>query len=244
VKANITMVTSGKGGAGKSTSAACLSAALAGLGKKVLLIELDMGLRGLDILLQVQNKVIYDIMDLFAGRCDTEQAVIPVEFIPGLFLLSASVNPETSFSNEDFSRLCQSFSLGYDHILIDTPAGLGKGFLSAAEAADAALLVVTPDPVCVRDAAFVSVMLEKAGMAKQRLLINRVSSDFAKNKVVPDLDSVIDLVGVQLIGVIPESRHIYGLCLRGGLLPSDSSAAKAFRATALRLCGQEADLVI
>ena len=237
------LVTSGKGGVGKSSSCVFLGYSLASQGKRVLIVELDAGLRGLDIMLGVENKTVYDMGDILLGRCDPYDAVVSSDYQRGLSLLPTPTDHWEELQQGDILWLIQAIADYYDYILMDSPAGFGKGFRIGAAAAELALLVVTPDPVCVRDGYLASVALEQRGVKGQRLLINRVRQQYVKSEL-PDLDTVIDQTGVQLIGVVPEDIWVMKAAARGVPLPSGSKALPAYQNIAKRLLGQYCPLAV
>ncbi len=240
----VTMVTSGKGGVGKSGSCVMLGAALSRLGKKVLIIELDSGLRSLDIMMGLDDCVTYDICDVLVGRCEPIKAIFQYEYAPSLYLMPATSHLEADISADDISRLCRGLAGYFDCVLLDTPAGIGTAFDAAAKCADAAVIVVTPDPISVRDGAVVSDMLYNLGLNDMRLIINRVKPDAVKHKVVSDFDSVIDTVQVQLIGVVPEDYEFSRAMSKGAPLSEKNDVYRVYERIAKRLCGKYVKLLI
>lgn len=240
--ASVTVITSGKGGVGKSTVAAGLSAALCSRGKRVLLIDGDAGLGSLDIMLGVTERRVFDIADIVSGAADPDKAVYPCSFRPGLFLLPAPAAEEDVVSPDVMRQLVTALSRYYDHVIIDSPAGLGQGFLSAAAAARRALIVATPDPVSLHGAAQARLRLKEIGLTQQRLIVNRFSgSDFRKQGFYRDMDAVIDTAGVRLIAVIPEDRSLAAAaCSR--LPPRNSAGAMALDRLAARMEGEQVPL--
>lgn len=235
-------VTSGKGGCGKSTICVLLGDALAREGKRVLLLETDAGLRALDLLLGVPDRAVFDLADLLCGRCRLEQAAVPSAFNPRLLVIPAPYDHRFLPDPKAFAALVDRLRQGFDFLFIDTPAGLGSMLSAVAGACDCALLAVTPDPVCVRDAARVSSVLD--GLIPMRLIINRIPAR-RRSLAVPDLDFVIDQTGVQLLGVVPEDPDIYACTCAGTALPADNRCGRrAFENIAGRLLGREVDLLL
>lgn len=238
----ITVVTSGKGGAGKSTVSAGLGHALAAAGASVLLIDGDAGLRGLDLMLGVGQDIVFDLSDIFAGNCEPIRAVYPSGFTPKLSLLPAPVRLEDLCSPNDLRRLCRGFSRHYDFVFIDCPAGTGRGFEAAVTAAESALVVTTPDMICARDAGVVGDLLAERDMAA-RLIINRLRVTPVLQGKMPDLDQIIDTAALQLIGVIPEDEQLAIAGANGQPLPERGVAISCFRNIARRFCGDDVPLM-
>ena len=241
----VTVITSGKGGVGKSTISAGLGTALARRGRRVLLIDGDAGLRSLDHMLSVSEQLVFDISDVIAGNCEPIRAIYPCEQEPGLFLLPAPSQEERTVRPALMRRLVPILARFYDHVLIDCPAATGLTFYSAIAAADRALVVATPDPVCLRDCDKVRLLLTKEGIASQRLIINRFEySSFLKMNCYSDLDSVIDSAGIRLIAVIPEDIQLAAATANGTPYPVRSSGAQALGRLAARLEGEQVPLVL
>lgn len=239
----VTVITSGKGGVGKSTVTAGLGAALCARGKRVLLVDGDAGLGSLDIMLGITERRVFDISDIVSGAADPDKAVYPCPFVPGLFLLSAPATEEDVVSPDVMRQLVGALSRYYDHVLIDSPAGLGQGFLSAAAAAHRALVVATPDPVSLNGAAQARMRLREIGMTGVRLVVNRFSSaDFRAQGFYRDMDSVIDAAGVRLIAVIPEDRSLAAAAANARPPQKKSAGAMALARLAARLEGERVPL--
>ena len=200
------MVASGKGGVGKSTVCAMLGKSLAKSGKKVLVVELDFGLRCLDIILGVSNRAVFDLSDVISGRCAPKDAVVRCDACENLYVTVAPNDPSFDFDNQQFSDFLKKLYGVFDYVFIDTPAGMGRPMEVAAALCDSALIVATPDLVCVRDGSKAADRLKALGVSDIRLIINRVNvSEPTKNSIY-DFDSIIDIVSVQLIGVVPDDR--------------------------------------
>lgn len=245
MKAQTIMLCSGKGGTGKSTISVLVGAHLAARQKRVLLIELDSGLRSVDIIAGVYGKTVYDIEDVLCGRCEGEKAVVQSPLYPGLSVISApyeggEVRPVP------LSRLVTLMSPYFDFILLDTAAGMGPPFAAAASVCSMGLLVLTPDPIALRDGRIVADRLIADGHAQKdlRLIVNRLRPDsFGRRAAVADLDECIDTVGVQLLGVVPESVVLQRCVMAGEALPESSPAAAACAAVAGRLLGERIPLL-
>ncbi len=240
---SVTVITSGKGGAGKSTVTAGLGFALAMRGKRVLLIDGDAGLGCLDHILGVSERRVFDIADVVSGAAEPGRAVYACPFSQNLFLLPAPQTEEDVVSPDIMRELVSIFSRYYDHVLIDSPAGVGQGFLSASASAKRALLIATPDPVCLRDTAQTRLRLLEAGVSQQRLVVNRFNSGrFRAQGYYADLDSVIDSAGVRLIAVIPDDAQLAAAAANARPAPERSPGAMALSRLAARLEGENVPL--
>ncbi len=236
------MLASGKGGTGKSTMSVLIGAALCYNKKKVLLIELDAGLRSVDIISGVSGNTVYDLDDVLKGNCSIEKAIVRSEAHRGLDIISAPYN-DGIISRDGISRLVDKMGASYDFILVDTAAGLGAAFLSAAKISHAAIIVVTPDQVSVRDARIVVDKLEEMGITSIRLLINKVLLPRQGKNPIKDLDFCIDEVGVQLLGVVPNSPEIYFSSCDGKPLSPYTVEFEIFNRIACRINGIYAPLI-
>lgn len=239
----IIAVTAGKGGTGKSTTSANVATGLATLGHKTLLVELDFGLRCLDIMLGIKDKVKHDIGEYLEGDIDILTATTKVERTPNLSLVCATRNPFIDINPEKIMGVCEEMREFFDYIIIDT-AGVGSSVFSVIKAADLILMVTTPDSVCVRDGQMLSDFLYVKNCINQRLVINKVSPRFAEEDTVYDLDEVMDAVGIPLIGVVPEDVNIKICGSKGEPLPPTCGGYKAYTAIAMRIDGQEVPLTL
>ena len=235
IEPKVTMIASGKGGTGKSTVSVLLGSRLAARGKKVLLIELDSGLRSVDIIAGVYGKTVYDIEDVLSGRCEGSKAVVESPIYPGLSVISAPYALEV---------LTKRMTDYFDEIILDTAAGMGEAFQAAARVSDRALLVLTPDPVALRDGRIAADALLDGGMHTVRLVVNRVRADSFRTSGVRDLDECIDTVAVQLIAVLPESAEVQRAAAQGQPLAAGCTAYRAVDALAARLQGELVPLVV
>lgn len=206
--AKIISVMSGKGGTGKSTITAALAKALALKKCRVLAVDLDIGLRSLDILLSLENKVVFDFGDILDSKCKLDAAVVPHTTIKGLYLLSSPNKLSKSFTIEGLISLIKTISASFDYILLDMPAGLGISIIMASRLADLNLLITTPDTTTLRDTKKVVDALSDTSDITSRLIINRVSRHAIQLSTAENLDEIIDKIGVQLLGVIPEDEWI------------------------------------
>ncbi|HOB36079.1 MAG TPA: septum site-determining protein MinD [Candidatus Avimonas sp.] len=233
----ITVITSGKGGAGKSTVAAGLGCAIARFGRKVVLLDGDAGLRSLDVMLGISERAVYDMSDIFDGNCEPIRAVYQSPVCDGVSVVPAPVSLERMCSPVDMRRLCRGFAQYYDHVIVDCPAGIGQGFECAIAGANRALVVTTPDMICARDAYIVGRILEKRGIPS-RLIINRLRPTPILSGKMPDVDEIIDTAMLQLIGIIPEDEEVALTSANGRPLPTDSNAAICLDNIARRFLGE------
>lgn len=243
LSAKVIMVASGKGGTGKSTVSVMLGGRLAAHGKKVLLIELDSGLRSVDIISGVYGKTVYDIEDVLSGRCEGDKAVVQSPLYHGLSVISAPYEGG-EVKTGALRTLCAAMADYFDFILLDTAAGMGAPFAAAAACASQCLLVLPADPVSLRDGRIVSDTLYGRGLTDLRLVVNRVSPTTFRDGAVRDLDECIDTVCARLIAVIPESAELQRAAAAGIALPMECPAFTAFDRLALRLLGQRVSLSV
>lgn len=241
MSAKVIMVASGKGGTGKSTVSVLLGAELAAGGRRVLLIELDCGLRSVDYITGVCGKTVYDVQDVLSGRCEAGKAVVESPIYRDLYVISAPYSGG-SIQPAALRRFVELAGPVFDFILLDTAAGMGEPFDAARLAARMALLVLTPDPVALRDGRIVCDALA-ADCPEIRLIINKTPRTL-ENCGIRSLDECIDTVGAQLIGVVPFSGEIQRAGATGTPLAAKSRARIALRAIAARLCGRDVPLVI
>ena len=213
---NVIVVASGKGGTGKSTVCICLSVSLIKQGKKVLLIDCDCGMRGLDIMLDIEQEILFDASDAVCGNCAFGEAVYKSKHNENLYLMAAPFDAENELSPSVFTQLVDAVKDNFDYVIIDSPAGIGSGFVTAAAPADRALVVTNAEPTSVRGAVKVRNKLDALGVSQIRLIINRFDKKlFRKLGFYPDLDAVIDASQTQLIAVIPFDLNISVVMQRG-----------------------------
>ena len=242
--AQIIAVTAGKGGTGKSTTSANVAEMLALSGNKVLLVELDFGLRCLDIILGVKSEIRHDIGEYLEGKIDILDAAAQVaERSENLYLICATRNPFIEIDPKKILDVCNEMREHFDYIIIDT-AGVGDSVFNVIKGADLILMVTTPDTICVRDSAILSDFLYIKSCTNQKLIINKVSSKFKSEEILYDLDSVMDTVGIPLLGVVPEDNNIRVCGAKGMPLPAKSAGYKAFNAVAHRIIGDDVPLTI
>lgn len=239
--AQVVTVTSGKGGVGKTTAVANLAVALASSGSKVVCIDGDIGLRNLDVILGLENRIVYDIVDVIEGRCRLKQAMIKDKKLPGLYLIpAAQTRDKNAVSPTDMTRLVKDLRGECDFVLIDSPAGIERGFRNAIAGADRVLVVTNPEVSAVRDADRVIGILEAEGKGPGALILNRLNPTLVKNKDMLSPDDVLDLLAIELIGIVPEDENVIISSNRGAPVAYDqkSRAGQAFRNIARRLKGE------
>lgn len=238
----IITVSSGKGGVGKTTTTANLSVSLAMEGYRVICIDADIGLRNLDVMLGLENRIVYDIVNYIEGRCRLKQALVKDKRFPELSLLpAAQTRDKNAVSIEEMERVARESADMADFVIIDSPAGIEHGFRYAATPADLVLIVTNPEVTAVRDADRVIGLLEAEEWAPAKLIINRYKQDMVRRNEMLDADTVVDLLSIELIGLIPEDQKILGASNRGQPIALDakSPAGVAFRNVARRLAGEE-----
>ena len=242
-KSQVAAIVSGKGGVGKSTLAVGLGTAASQLGKQVLVVEFDAGLRGIDIMLGLTG-IVYDLGDLLEGRCCISSAILEAPSTPGLFAIAAPASLIGPMELSDIQLLVSGLRPYFDLILLDMPAGLGFSVRASRAAADMVLVAATPDPVCIRDGGQLVQSLTEAGCSQHRLIINRVCRKLLRRQIVQDLDEVIDGVGSQLIGVVPEDREIQLAAASGKPLSARSEIQQVCSAIVRRMDGEYIPLLI
>lgn len=244
--AKVATVTSGKGGVGKTTAVANIAVGLASLGQRVVCIDGDIGLRNLDVILGLENRIVYDLVDVVEGRCRLRQAMIRDKRLPELYLIpAAQTRDKSSVSPSDMVRLCDELRQECDWILIDSPAGIERGFRNSIAAADVVLVMTNPEISAVRDADRVIGLLDAEEKGPAHLIINRIRPSMVKRGDMLSVEDVLDLLAIHLIGIVPEDEDVIVASNRGSPLAFDnkSKAGKAFHNIARRLLGEEVPFV-
>lgn len=243
----VIVITSGKGGVGKTTTSANIGTALAELGNKVVLIDTDIGLRNLDLLLGLENRIVYTIVDVVEGRCKLKQALVKDKKNPNLSLLAAAqTRDKTSVTAEQLKDICEELQKKNDFILVDCPAGIEQGFQNAIAGASEAIVVTTPEMSAVRDADRIIGLLEsKEEIKSYKLLINRVRPQLIEQNDMMSVDDVVEILSCDLIGVIPEDTGIITSTNKGEPIVNDEEAlaGKAYRNVAHRIMGEDVPLL-
>jgi septum site-determining protein MinD len=238
----VVTVTSGKGGVGKTTATANIGAALANSGHKVVCIDSDIGLRNLDVVLGLENRIVYDLVDIIEGRCRLRQAMIRDKRLPELFLIpAAQTRDKSSVSPSDMIRLCDDLRPDYDWILIDSPAGIERGFRNAIAPADIVLVITNPEVAAVRDADRIIGLVEAEEKGPTQLVINRIKPEMVRRGDMLAVGDVMELLAVELIGMVPDDESVLMSTNRGSpvVLDGKSKAGQAFRNIARRLNGEQ-----
>jgi septum site-determining protein MinD len=245
--ARVITITSGKGGVGKTTLAANLAVSLAMQGQRVVVIDADVGLRNLDVMLGLENRIVYDLVDVIEGRCRLRQALVRDKRLSELFLLpAAQTRDKSAVQPDDMVHVCESLREQHDFILIDSPAGIEQGFRYAVAPADEVLIVTNPEVAAVRDADRVIGLIEAEEQGPARLIINRIDPDMVRRGEMLEIADVVGLLAIDLVGIVPEDRTILIAANRGQPLAfsSDSSlAGRAFHNIARRLLGEDVPFV-
>jgi septum site-determining protein MinD len=238
----VVTVTSGKGGVGKTTATANIGVALAASGAKVVCLDGDIGLRNLDVVMGLENRIVYDLVDVVEGRAKLRQALIKDKRLPDLSLIpAAQTRDKAAVSPSDMIKLCNDLRGEFDWIIIDSPAGIERGFRNAIAAADQVLVVTNPEVSAVRDADRVIGLIESEEKGPGYLILNRVKMEMVKRGDMLSTDDVLDVLAIPLIGVIPEDETILVSTNRGSPAAMDekSRAGQAFRNIARRIRGEE-----
>jgi septum site-determining protein MinD len=243
---NVIVITSGKGGVGKTTTVANLGTGLAREGRKVVMIDTDIGLRNLDVVLGLENRIVYDLVDVVEGTCRIKQALIKDKRYDSLFLMpAAQTRDKLAVSPEQMKKLVSELEEEFDYIIIDCPAGIEQGFKNAIAGAKAAIVVTVPEVSAVRDADRIIGLLSANGIEDVRLLVNRLRPDLVKRGDMLALDDTLDILGIELIGVVPEDEKILRSSNLGEPIITDEKAlaGKAYKNITKRILGENIPLL-
>lgn len=239
----VIVVTSGKGGVGKTTATANIGTGLARMGYKVAMIDTDIGLRNLDILMGLENRIVYNLIDVVEGRCKLKQAMVKDKRLPNLSLLAAAQTRDKSALSEDqMIKLCEALQKEVDFVLVDSPAGIEQGFQNAVAAASEAIVVCTPEMSSVRDADRIIGLLEaKENIGTYKLVVNRVRPGMIKANDMMGIDDVLEILSIKLLGVVPEDQDIIVSTNKGEPIVAvdESLAGQAYRNVARRVAGED-----
>ena len=237
----VIVITSGKGGVGKTTTTANVGTGLAMLGKKVVLIDTDIGLRNLDVVMGLENRIVYNLVDVVENNCRIKQALIKDKRYPNLYLLpSAQTKDKTAVTPEQMKKLADDLKEEFDYILMDCPAGIEQGFKNALAGADRALVVTTPEVSAVRDADRIIGLLEANEIGSTHLVVNRLRTDMVKEGNMMSSEDVVEILAVDLIGVVPDDENIVISTNQGEpLVGKDCQAGQAYMNICHRILGEE-----
>lgn len=243
----VIVITSGKGGVGKTTTTANLGSALALNGKKVALVDTDIGLRNLDVVMGLENRIVYDIVDVIEEKCKLRQALIKDKRFNQLFLLpAAQTRDKSAISEQQMLDLTLKLKENFDFVLIDCPAGIEQGFKNAIVGADRALVITNAEIASIRDADRIIGLLEAAEIKNPELIINRLRPNMVKRGEMMDVDDIVDLLSIDLIGVIPDDEFIITQTNKGEPAVSNrkAPAGKAYLEIARRILGDNIDVTV
>mgnify|MGYP000464989818 FL=1 len=243
----VIVITSGKGGVGKTTTTANLGSSLAMEGKKVVLVDTDIGLRNLDVVMGLENRIVYDLVDVIEGKCKLRQALIKDKRFEELFLLpAAQTRDKTAINEEQMKELTQKLKEEFDYVLIDCPAGIEQGFKNAVCGADRAIVVTTAEISAIRDADRIIGLLEATEIKNPELIVNRLRPNMVKKGEMMEVDDIVDLLSVDLIGVVPDDEYIITQTNKGEPVIKNKKApsGKAYIEIARRILGENIDVTI
>ncbi|MGN1085124.1 MAG: septum site-determining protein MinD [Lachnospiraceae bacterium] len=237
----VIVVTSGKGGVGKTTTTANVGTGLAKLEKKVVLIDTDIGLRNLDVVMGLENRIVYNLVDVIEGTCKINQAFIKVKGYNNFYLLpSAQTRDKTAVTPEQMKKLTDQLKEEFDYVIIDCPAGIEQGFHNAIAGADRALVVTTPEVSAVRDADRIIGLLEANEIKQIHLIVNRLRMDMVKRGDMMSSEDVVEILAIPLIGVVPDDENIVISTNQGApLVGNNTLAGKAYMNICKRVDGEE-----
>ena len=241
----VIVITSGKGGVGKTTTTANVGTGLAKLNKKVVLIDTDIGLRNLDVVMGLENRIVYNLVDVVEGNCRIKQALIRDKRYPSLHLLpSAQTRDKSAVTPEQMKKLVEELKEEFDYIILDCPAGIEQGFQNAIAAADRAIVVTTPEVSAIRDADRIIGLLEANELKRTDLIVNLIRMDMVKRGDMMSIDDVVEILSVNLIGAVPDDENIVISTNQGEpLVGNDSLAGKAYANICRRILGEEVEFL-
>jgi septum site-determining protein MinD len=241
------VVTSGKGGVGKTTTTANIGTALALSGKKVCLVDTDIGLRNLDVVMGLENRIIFDIVDVVTEQCRLEQALIKDKRFEHLYMLPASqTKDKSSLTPESVRDLVEKLKGQFDFVLIDCPAGIEQGFKIAVAGAEKAIVVTNPEAAAVRDADRVIGLLEAEKIAGPKLVVNRVRPHMVSDGNMLDIDEIVAILAIDLLGVVPDDEGVIAGANHGEpvVMNPNAKAGMAYRNIARRMLGDSVPLMV
>lgn len=242
----VIVITSGKGGVGKTTTTANLGTALSLEGKKTVVVDADIGLRNLDVVMGLENRIVYDMVDVVEGNCRLKQALIKDKRFDNLYLLpAAQTRDKNAITPDQMKTLCDQLRESFDYILMDCPAGIEQGFKNAIAGADRAIVVTNPEISAVRDADRIIGLLEAHEIKDIRLIINRIRNEMVKRGDMMDKQDIIEILAIDLIGLVPDDESIIVSTNKGepAILDNKSMAGQAYRNITKRILGEDIPLL-
>ena len=241
----VIVITSGKGGVGKTTATANIGMGLARMKKKTVVIDTDIGLRNLDVVLGLENRIVYNMVDVIEGNCRLKQALIKDKRCPELSLLpSAQTRDKSAVTPEQMIKLTEELKEHFDYVLLDCPAGIEQGFKNAIAGAERAIVVTTPEVSAIRDADRIIGLLEAAEFRNIDLLINRIRPDMVRRGEMMSVEDVVEILAVNLIGAVPDEEEVVISTNQGEPLAGDDTlAGQAFFNVCRRILGEEVPLL-
>ncbi len=237
----VIVITSGKGGVGKTTTSANIGTGLAMLNKKVVIIDTDIGLRNLDVVMGLENRIVYNLVDVIEGNCRLKQALIRDKRQANLYLLpSAQTKDKSAVQPEQMIKLIEALKSDFDYILLDCPAGIEQGFKNAIAGADRALVVTTPEVSAIRDADRIIGLLEANDIRDYKLILNKIRMDMVQKGDMMSVEDVIEILSIDLIGAVCDDENIVISTNQGEpLVGSDTPAGRAYMNICRRILGEE-----
>ena len=241
----VIVITSGKGGVGKTTTTANIGVGLATLDKKVVVIDTDLGLRNLVVVMGLENRIVYNLVDVVEGNCRAKQALIKDKRYESLYLLpSAQTKDKSAVSPEQMKKLTEELAEEFDYVLVDCPAGIEQGFQNAIAGASRAIIVTTPEVAAIRDADRIIGLLTKNHMQQLDLVINKIRMDMVQRGDMMSVEDVCEILPIHLLGAIPDDEQIVIATNQGEpVIETDSLSGKAFRNICKRITGEEIPLL-
>ena len=240
----VIVITSGKGGVGKTTTTANIGIGLAQAGKKTVVIDTDLGLRNLDVVMGLENRIVYNLVDVISGGCRLKQALIRDQRYPELYLLpSAQTKDKSAVSPEQMRKLLSEMKSEFDYILIDSPAGIEQGFQNAIAGAERSIVATTPEVSAIRDADRIIGLLETGGIRRNELLINRLRIDMVRRGDMMSVEDVTEILAIDLLGVIPDDEQVVIATNQGEpVVGTDSLSGQAYERICRRILGEETEI--
>ena len=241
----VIVITSGKGGVGKTTTTANIGTGLAQMDKKVILIDTDIGLRNLDVVMGLENRIVYNLVDVIEGNCRLKQAVIRDRKYPNLYLIpSAQTKDKSAVRPEQMIKLINGLKKNFDYIILDCPAGIEQGFKNAIAGAERAIVVTTPEVSAIRDADRIIGLLEASEITKTDLIVNRIRMDMVRRGDMMSIEDVTDILGIPILGAIPDDAQIVVSTNQGEpIVGMNPFAGQAYLNICRRVLGQEVPLM-